>query len=462
MKKQIILYTVCLAAMMSSCHIYKSYDRPEVDTQGLYRDPVSDNDTLASDTTNRGNLPWEQVFTDPQLQALIRLGLKQNTDLQSAIQNVKAAEAGLMSARLAYAPSLAIAPQGGVSHLEGSKRSWTYTLPISASWEVDLFGKLLNSKRGDKVALLQSKAYKQAVQTQVIATIANCYYTLLMLDKQLAITEETSIIWDKSIETMRSMKEAGMVNEAAIVQSEANSYMIKASIPDLKQQIRETENSLSLVLKEAPQKIKRGTLEEQKLPEVLNSGVPIQLLANRPDVKAAEMSLAGAYYSTNQARSAFYPQISITGTLGWTNSVTGMPIFDVPKMIMSALGTLTQPLFYRGANLAKLKTAKAQQEIAALNFQQSILNAGSEVSNALYQYQAANEKTIQREKQINSLEKSVEYTQQLLTLGTSTYLEVLTAQQSLLSAQLSGISDEFQRIQAVVNLYHALGGGRTE
>ena len=447
MKKQIILYTVCLAAMMSSCHIYKSYDRPEVDTQGLYRDPVSDNDTLASDTTNMGNLPWEQVFTDPQLQALIRLGLEQNTDLQSAIQNVKAAEAGLMSARLAYAPSLAIAPQGGVSHLEGSKRSWTYTLPISASWEVDLFGKLLNSKRGAKVALLQSKAYKQA---------------LLMLDKQLAITEETSIIWDKSIETMRSMKEAGMVNEAAIVQSEANSYMIKASIPDLKQQIRETENSLSLVLKEAPQKIKRGTLEEQKLPEVLNSGVPIQLLANRPDVKAAEMSLAGAYYSTNQARSAFYPQISITGTLGWTNSVTGMPIFDVPKMIMSALGTLTQPLFYRGANLAKLKTAKAQQEIAALNFQQSILNAGSEVSNALYQYQAANEKTIQREKQINSLEKSVEYTQQLLTLGTSTYLEVLTAQQSLLSAQLSGISDEFQRIQAVVNLYHALGGGRTE
>ena len=462
MKKQIILYTVCLAAMMSSCHIYKSYDRPEVDTQGLYRDPVSDNDTLASDTTNMGNLPWEQVFTDPQLQALIRLGLEQNTDLQSAIQNVKAAEAELLSARMAYAPSLAIAPQGGVSHLEGSKRSWTYTLPISASWEVDLFGKLLNSKRGVKVALLQSKAYKQAVQTQVIATIANCYYTLLMLDKQLAITEETSIIWDKSIETMRSMKEAGMVNEAAIVQSEANSYMIKASISDLKQQIREIENTLSLVLKEAPQKIKRGTLEEQKLPEVLNSGVPIQLLANRPDVKAAEMSLAGAYYSTNQARSAFYPQISITGTLGWTNSVTGMPIFDVPKMIMSALGTLTQPLLYRGANLARLKAAKAQQEIAALNFQQSILNAGSEVSNALYQYQAANEKAIQREKQINSLEKSVEYTQQLLTLGTSTYLEVLTAQQSLLSAQLSGISDEFQRIQAVVNLYHALGGGRTE
>ena len=248
MKKQIILYTVCLAAMMSSCHIYKSYDRPEVDTQGLYRDPVSDNDTLASDTTNMGNLPWEQVFTDPQLQALIRLGLKQNTDLQSAIQNVKAAEAGLMSARLAYAPSLAIAPQGGVSHLEGSKRSWTYTLPISASWEVDLFGKLLNSKRGAKVALLQSKAYKQAVQTQVIATIANCYYTLLMLDKQLAITEETSIIWDKSIETMRSMKEAGI--EADIIEDgktfEENAMIKATEIAKIANQMPEYKNAVVL------------------------------------------------------------------------------------------------------------------------------------------------------------------------------------------------------------------------
>jgi len=464
MKKQ-ILYMVCATALLSSCHIYKSYDRPEdITTSGLYRDPIAENDTLVSDTTNFGNLPWREVFTDPQLQSLIEAGLKQNTDLLTAAQNVKAAEASLLSARLAYAPSLGLSPQGTISSFDKNAATKTYSLPVTASWQVDLFGQLLNSKRNAQVTLKQTKAYRQAVQTQVISNIANMYYTLMMLDRQLEITKSTAEILKKNAETMEAMKDAAMynINSTGVEQSKAAYAQVLASIPDIEQSIRETENALSTFLGEAPHAIKRGTLEAQVLPTELSAGVPIQLLSNRPDVKAAEMSLAGAYYSTNQARSAFYPQISITGTLGWTNSVTGMPIFDVPKMIMSALGTLTQPLFYRGANLAKLKTAKAQQEIAALNFQQSILNAGSEVSNALYQYQAANEKTIQREKQINSLEKSVEYTQQLLTLGTSTYLEVLTAQQSLLSAQLSGISDEFQRIQAVVNLYHALGGGRTE
>ena len=458
MKKQ-ILYTVCLAALMSSCHIYKSYDRPEIDTKGLYRDPLSVNDTLTSDTTNMGNLPWKEVFTDPKLQEIIQLGLDQNTDLQSAMLNVKQAEASFMSARMAYAPSLVLSPQGGVSSFNKSNPTWTWSAPVAASWEIDLFGKLLNSKRKAKVALLQSEAYKQAVQTQVISAIANYYYTLLMLDKQLSITEETSVIWDKSLETMRAMKEAGMVNEAAIVQSEANSYMVKASIPDIKQQIKEAENALSLLLKQAPQKIERGSIDEQNFPEALNAGIPAQLLANRPDVKAAEMALAMAYYGTNEARANFYPQISISGTLGWTNQAGNM-IVNPGKMILSALGSLTQPLFYRGANIAQLKIAKAQQESAKLSFEQAILNAGSEVSNALTSYESAKEKSIQREKQINSLEKSVEYTQQLLTLWTSTYLEVLTAQQSLLSAQLSQVSDSSQRMQSIVNLYHALGGGR--
>ena len=260
---------------------------------------------------------------------------------------------------------------------------------------------------------------------------------------------------------MKAMKEAGMVNEAAIAQSEANSYMIAASIPDLKKSIREAENSLSLLLKQAPQRIERGKLEDQSLPTLLNVGIPVQLLSNRPDVKSAEMALASTFYNTNQARSAFYPQISISGTLGWTNS-SGSYITNPGKMIASAVGSLTQPIFNRGALTARLRVAKAQQEEALISFEQAILNAGSEVSNALVQYQTSQYKIEQREKQIFSLEKSVEYTQELLTLGTSTYLEVLTAQQSLLSAQLSGISDEFQRIQAVVNLYHALGGGRTE
>ena len=427
-----------MGALLSSCNVYKRYSRPDTDVQGLYRDPVSAGDTLVSDTSNMGNLPWEKVFTDPHLQTLIRQGLEQNSDLQTALLKVKEAEAGLMSSRLAYLPSLGLSPQGTVSSFDKAAASQTYTLPAVASWEVDLFGKLTNAKRGAKAALLQSEAYRQAVQTQVISSIANSYYTLLMLDRQLAITEETAVLWRETVETMKAMKEAGMVNEAAVVQSEANSYMIAASIPDIKKSIREAENALCLLLKQAPQRVERGRLEDQSLPSLLNAGVPVQLLANRPDVKAAEMALAGTFYNTNQARSAFYPQITIA----------------------SAVGSLTQPLFNRGALTARLRVAKAQQEEALIAFEQAILNAGSEVSNALVQYQTAKDKIVQREKQIISLEKSVEYTQELLTSSTATYLEVLTAEQSLLNAQLTGVSDEFQRVQAVVNLYRALGGGR--
>lgn len=458
MKLQYIIYPLCMAALLSSCHIYKKYDRPEVDTKGLYRDPVAVNDTLVADTNNMANLPWEKVFTDPQLQNLIRLGLERNTDLQTALLRVQEAQASLMTSRLSYLPSLALAPQGGVSSFDKSRGSWSWSLPVAASWEIDFFGKILNTKRAAKAALMQSEAYQQAVQTQVVAAVANYYYMLLMLDKQLQITETTSVLWAKNVETMKAMKEAAMVNEAGVVQSQANYHAVLASISDLKDQIRQTENSLSLILRQAPQHIERSKLEEQKLPDMLQTGVPVQLLSNRPDVKAAEMALAGTYYNANEARAAFYPSISISGTYGWTNQAGSM-ILNPGKMIASAIGSLTQPLFYRGANIARLKIAKAQQQEAMLSFEQSILNAGADVSDALSLYESANQKLVQRVQQINSLEKSVEYTQELLTLGTSTYLEVLTAQQSLLSAQLSGISDEFQRMQAVVNLYHALGGG---
>ena len=444
---------------MSSCHIYKSYDRPDVDIQGLYRDPVSVRDTLVSDTANMGNLPWKEIFTDPQLQILIQTGLERNTDLQNALLSVKQAEAGLTAARMAYVPTLALAPQGGISSFNNISSGWTWTAPVAASWEIDIFGKLLNAKRKAKVTLLQSDDYRQAVQTQVISAIASYYYTLLMLDKQLAISQETVVLWDKSLETMRAMKQAGMLNEAAIAQSEANSYMVKTSIPEMKKQIREIENALSLLLRQVPQTIERGTLDAQTFPAAIQVGIPAQLLSNRPDVKAAEMALAAAYYDTNSARANFYPQLTLSGTLGWTNQAGSM-IINPGKMILSALGSLTQPLLYRGANIAQLKIAKARQESARLSFEQALLNAGSEVSNALSQYETERQKSALREKQIESLEKSVEYTQQLLTLGTSTYLEVLTAQQSLLSAQLSEVTDNFQQMQAIVNLYRALGGGR--
>lgn len=459
MKIKNIIYSLCMAALLSSCHIYKQYTRPEVDTKGLYRDPISASDTLVADTTNMADMSWEQVFTDSHLQNLIRLALERNTDLQTAFLRVKEAEASLMTSRLSYLPSLSLAPQGGVSSFDKAQGNWTWTLPVAASWEIDLFGKILNTKRAAKAVFMQSEAYRQAVQTQVVAAVANYYYMLLMLDKQLRITEETSVLWAKNVETMRAMKEAAMVNEAGVVQSEANYYAVIASMSDLKDQIRQTENALSLLLRQAPQSIERGKLDDQNLPEILKTGVPIQLLANRPDVKVAEMALAGTYYNANEARAAFYPSLSISGTLGWTNQAGNM-IVNPGKIIASAIGSLTQPLFYRGANIARLKIAKAQQQEAMLSFEQALLNAGADVSDALSLYESAKQKSIQRTMQIDALEKSVEYTQELLSLSSSTYLEVLTAQQSLLSAQLSGIADQFQQMQAVVNLYHALGGGK--
>lgn len=456
---------LCATALLSSCHIYKSYDRPEdLNTSGLYRDPVAKNDTLVSDTTNFGNMPWREVFTDPQLQSLIEKGLNQNTDLLSAALKVKEAQAALMSARMAYAPMLALSPQGTISSFDKSAATKTYSLPITASWEVDLFGKLLNSKRNAQVAVEQMKAYRQAVQTQVIAGVANMYYTLLMLDKQLEITRSTAEVLEQNADAMEAMKDGAIngINRAAVEQSKAAYAQVQASIPDIEQSIRETENALSILLGEAPHAIQRTTLDEQVLPTDLSAGVPIQLLSNRPDVRVAELSLASCYYNTNSARAAFYPQITLSGSAGWTNSAGSM-IINPGKLLASAIGSITQPLFYRGANIARLKAAKAQEEEAKLAFQYALLNAGSEVSNALSLYQTTNDKVDARNQQVASAKKAAEDTQELYKrTATTSYLEILSAQQAYLSAQLSQVSDNFARMQAVISLYQALGGGRDE
>jgi len=459
MKKQII-YIMCVTALLSSCHIYKAYERTkDIDTSGLYRDPYAASDTLAStDTTSIGNVPWQDIFKDEKLQALILKGLNNNVDMQAAILRVEEAQAQLKAAKLSFLPSLSLGPEGTISHTEGYT-SKTYTLPVVASWQVDLFGSLLNSERGSKAALLQRKAYQQAVRSSLIANIANTYYTLLMLDKQLYISDKTSLIWKDNVRAMEAMKEAGLTTEAAVVQSKANSYQVEASLTDLRRQIRETENALSVLLAETPHSIDRGTLENQQLPEKLEAGVPLALLSNRPDVKSAEMALAGAYYQTNQARSAFYPSVTLTGTAGWTNSAGGK-IINPAFFAMQAVGQLSQPIFSRGKLIANLKVSKAEEEIAKNNFQQSLLNAGKEVSNALYLYDAASKKLTEHTAQADELTKAVDYTQSLFHSGKSSYLEILTSQQSLLSAQLNQVSDSFQRIQAVVNLYNALGGGR--
>ena len=450
MKKEIITL-MCATALLSSCHIYKSYDRPEdITVEGLYRDTVAGGDTLAADTANFGNLPWKEVFTDARLQALIEQALINNPDLRSAALTVKQAQAALMSARLAYAPMLSLSPQGTVSSWDKGKATQTYSLPVTASWQIDLFGQLLNPKRKAQVSLKQTQFYEQAVQTQVIANVANMYYTLLMLDRQLQISEATCDILKRNLETVEAMKEAAMANSAAVEQSRTAYAQVLASLPDIRQSIRETENALCLMLNQPAQSIARGALEEQQLPSEFSTGIPLQLLSNRPDVKAAEMSLAASYYDTNSARAAFYPQITLSGSA----------IVNPGKLLASAIGSLTQPLFYRGANIARLKQAKAQEEQAKIQFQTTLLQAGNEVSNALYQYQMTSDKAVSREIQVNSARKAAEDTKELFNLGTSTYLEVLSAEQSYLSAQLSEVADTFDRMQSVISLYQALGGGR--
>lgn len=454
MKNNIILLSAATLSLLSGCGIYKSYQPETSVPDNLYGEEVA-----TTDTTGIGSLDWQELFTDPQLQVLIEEGLENNTDIRTAHLRVQEAEAVLMTSRLAYLPALNLTPQGTLSSFDGSKTAKSYQLAASASWEIDIFGRLTNAKRGAQAALEQTKSYKQAVRTQLIATIANSYYTLLLLDKQLVISERTASLWKENVQAMRALKKAGLTNEAAVAQSEANCLTVEASLLTLRKQINEMENSLSTLLGKAPQGMERGNLDEQAFPQTLSAGVPLTLLGNRPDVRQAEYSLAQAFYATNGARSAFYPNITLSGVAGWTNNGGGM-IANPGGLLLQAIGSLTQPLFNRGANIAQLKIAKAQQEEASLAFQQSLLNAGSEVNNALTQWQTARGRITLADQQIAALQKAVKSTQLLMNHGNTTYLEVLTAQQGLLQAELSQAADRFDEIQGVINLYHALGGGQ--
>jgi outer membrane protein, multidrug efflux system len=458
MKNTLYIMMSCVL-LLSSCGIYNKYERPEVNTKGLYRDVAGDQDTLAAaDTTTLGSTPWRQVFTDPKLQTLIDSALANNSDLLTAALSVKQSEDMLKVAKLAYVPSFVFSPNGSLSSWDGAKTTKTYSLPIQASWTVDLFGSLLNAKRAQQAALIQARDYQRAVRTSIIASVANCYYTLLMLDEQLRITKETETLTEQTWKTMQDMKEYYGYKETSVLSAKANYLSVKASIPEIERQIRETENSLSLLLAQAPTHIDRGTFEGQSLPTNLSTGVGIKVLANRPDVHAKEMALANCFYNVNKARSAFYPNITITGSAAWTNS-SGTGIVNPGKMLLSAVGSLVQPIFQHGQLVAGLRVAKAQQEQAYLAWQQSILNAGSEVSNALKLYETSSKLSEIEAERIETLQANVDAVTALMANG-ATYLEVITAQQSLLASQLQKVADDFNKMQAVVNLYYALGGGQ--
>jgi len=452
MKKILLLTTV--TALLSSCGIYTKYQPETTAPDNLYGE-----ETAAVDTTNLGNVDWRELFTDPQLQALIEQGLESNTDYLSAQLRVEEAKATLLSAKLAFLPSFSLAPQGTASSFDKQKAAQTYSLPVTASWELDIFGRMRNAKRQAKALYAQSRDYQQAVRTQLIAGIANTYYTLLMLDEQLSLTQQTEQAWKETVTSARALMEAGQYNEAGVSQMEATYYSVQTSVLDLKEQINQVENSLALLLAETPRHYERGTLSAQRFSQDLSVGIPVQMLANRPDVRSAERSLEAAFYGTNQARSAFYPSIVLSGSAGWTNAAGSM-IVNPGKFLASAVGSLTQPLFNRGQVIAQYRISKAQQEEARLSFEQALLNAGSEVNDALTACQTSREKTVLFDKQIVSLQKALKSTSLLMEHGTTNYLEVLTARQTLLSAQLSQTANRFTEIQSVISLYQALGGGR--
>lgn len=453
--------TIAIAALlMSSCGIYNKYHRPEVESEGLIRDIISPTDTLVSnDTTSFGNLPWREVFTDPQLQSLIEKGLNDNVDLLNAALNVKIVEAQLKAARLVFLPQLTFSPSGSVTSWNHNKATQTYSLPINASWNIDLFGNFLNQKRSVQMALLATKDYQTVVQTNIICNIANMYYTLLMLDRQLEILDDMIVLTKSTWDLMKLQKELGRYRETS-VQSAYSSYLgVKAQREDMIRQIRETENALSLLVGQPAQQIARGNIDDQNLPTEFSTGVALQLLANRADVHAAEMQLASCFYDVQAARSRFYPSITISGSGAFTNN-SGAGIVNPGKILANAVASLTQPIFMRGQLTAGLKVAKAQQEQAYNTWQNSIFKAANEVSNALVLYNSSKAKADIEAEQVEVLKKNVEDTKALVSQSTSTYLEVIQAQSSLLNAEISKTTDDFYKMQAIVSLYQALGGGR--
>lgn len=453
MKK--IIMTITATALLSSCGLYKSYERPtDIKTDGLYKTVI----TNEQDSLGLAIYSWKEIFTDPNLQILIEKGLEQNTNLNNARLQIEQAEAVLKAAKWAFIPGFAFAPQGSLAGVDWGKASQTYTIPVAASWQIDVFGGLLNAKKRAKAQLENSEAYKQAVQSQLVSAIANYYYSISMLKEQLALSLQTEKLWKENVKTTQALMEAGQSNKAAVSQTEANYYSICTQIADLKDEIIILENEFSALLGDAPQKYTIGSLNNWVSPQGISTGIPAIALSNRPDVKMAEQQLAIAYYATNESRAAFYPAINLSGAIGWTNQL-GSAIVNPGKWIWNAAASLTQPIFQNGRLRAQYKISKAQQEQAKNSFQQKLLDAGTEVNNALTKVQTSIEKDELYGKQVSALETAVKSTQALMMNSSTNYLQVLTAQQTLLSAQMAQISNKFSQIQATIELYQALGGG---
>ncbi len=437
---------------MQGCGVYQKYSKTTEVDKDLFGDEYAGVDTASIATVS-----WREFFKDPMLRRLIDSALVRNTDLRTAHLRTEQASAALSAARLAYLPSVSLTGDAAVSRWDGQDAK-TYNLGAGASWELDIFGRVRNAKMEAKSALEASQAYEQAVRTSLIATVASSYYSLLMLDEQLAINERTLDNWTATVSAMNSLMKAGYFNKTAILQAEANKMALEQAVLSVRQSISETEKSLCSLLARTPGSIERGVLADQSFPQELSVGLPVSLLANRPDVRQAEAQLAQAFYAVGSARSAFYPSLTLSGSAGWTNNGGGV-VVNPGDLLMNMAGSLVQPLFNKGANVANLKIAKAEQDAASLAFQQKLLDAGTEVNNSLTSWQTARKRLEIGEKRIATLRETVQKTERLMKHSSVNYLEVLTAQQSLLAAEESQVQDRFEEIRSVIALYQALGGG---
>lgn len=451
--------SLLLLVAFSSCGIYKKYETP-VDTP--VTKAYADARAQAVDSTSLGNLLWENVFTDPLLAGYINTALTQNTSLRNAMLNVDIARAQLKGARLSYLPSVALAPNGAGASYAGSDISWTYQLPVQLSWEIDIFGKLLNSKRGAQQSFYMSEAYARAARSQIIAAVANTYYGLSATRAQLSLARRTAEVWKQTVSTMEDFKLVGNVTEAAVVQSRAQYYSILATITDLEKAADNINNTLCLLLNRMPgDELETAADVNLSLGIDPMQGVPMNQLAWRPDVEAAEHQLAVAYYTTAGARAAFYPGLTINAAGGFTN-LLGSFVQNPGDWFYQLAGSLVAPLFARGQNIARLQAAKAQQKQAMNNFEYTLMNAAAEVGDALVVYAKSSEKEGYLAEQVSNLEKAADYSMDLLRYNQpgTTYLDVLTAQSNLLQSQMNAISSRLAQAQAAINLYQALGGGR--
>ena len=457
-KLSIITAGTFIAVLLSGCNIYQKYKLPEdsgpviSEYAKALEEPV--------DSTTLPYLGWKDIFQDPTLQQLIVTALENNKDLNNAKLNIDIAYAQLKGAKLSYFPSVALSPNGGSASYGGSHMSWSYTIPLAIQWEIDAFAKILNKKRGAQENYEMMKDYESAVHSQIVCGVANVYYSLVMLHQQLELTKTTSQIWAEQVESMELLKNAGRTNEAAVVQSRANYYNIMSTIPTLENSINQLQNTLSLLLNTYPQDWQVNNELNFSVPQELIEGIPLSYLATRPEVRAAEKSFAMAYYATNSARSNFYPSIVISATGGFTN-LLGSIIKNPCEWFIQLAGQIAAPIFSRGQNIATLEAAKAQQKQTLNNFEYAVLSASADVSDALVAYNKNEERAKYLQLQVEELKKSVEYTNELFMYNqTTTYLEVLTARSSLLSAQLSYIANWHEMATSLISLYQAVGGGR--